>query len=103
MNIKPYDKTVRDLLGSKRQFVIPRFQREYSWDKKNYQEFLEDMLGNLIIKDGRVSSSQYFLGTMLFIGNFAEGTEQENIHMFPLYSVLLPLLHLGTSFFLYPE
>lgn len=77
MNIKPYDKTVRDLLGSKRQFVIPRFQREYSWDKKNYQEFLEDMLGNLIIKDGRISSSQYFLGTMLFIGNFAEGTEQE--------------------------
>lgn len=77
MNIKPYDKTVRDLLGSKRQFVIPRFQREYSWDKKNYQEFLEDMLGNLIIKDGRISSIQYFLGTMLFIGNFAEGTEQE--------------------------
>lgn len=77
MNIKPYDKTVRDLLGSKRQFVIPRFQREYSWDKKNHQEFLEDMLGNLIIKDGRISSSQYFLGTMLFIGNFAEGTEQE--------------------------
>lgn len=77
MNIKPYDKTVRDLLGSKRQFVIPRFQREYSWDKKNYQEFLEDMLGNLIIKDGRISSSQYFLGTMLFIGDFAEGTEQE--------------------------
>lgn len=77
MNIKPYDKTVRDLLGSKRQFVIPRFQREYSWDKKNYQEFLEDMLGNLIIKDGRISSGQYFLGTMLFIGNFAEGTEQE--------------------------
>lgn len=77
MNIKPYDKTVRDLLGLKRQFVIPRFQREYSWDKKNYQEFLEDMLGNLIIKDGRISSSQYFLGTMLFIGNFAEGTEQE--------------------------
>lgn len=41
MNIKPYDKTIRDLLGSKRQFLIPRFQREYSWDKKNYQEFLK--------------------------------------------------------------
>ncbi|RPF47357.1 hypothetical protein EDD70_0131 [Hydrogenoanaerobacterium saccharovorans] len=41
MNIKPYDKTIRDLLGSKRQFVIPRFQREYSWGKKNYQLFFE--------------------------------------------------------------
>lgn len=77
MDIKPYDKTIRDLLGSKRQFVIPRFQREYSWDKKNYQEFLEDMVGNLVIKEGKISSSQYFLGTMLFIGNFTEGTEQE--------------------------
>lgn len=77
MDIKPYDKTIRDLLGSKRQFVIPRFQREYSWDKKNYQEFLEDMIGNLVIKEGKISASQYFLGTMLFIGNFTEGTEQE--------------------------
>ena len=80
MDIKPYDKTIRDILGSKRQFVIPRFQREYSWDKKNYQEFLEDMVGNLVIKEGKISSSQYFLGTMLFIGNFTEGTEQE-IHV----------------------
>lgn len=77
MDIKPYDKTIRDLLGSKRQFVIPRFQREYSWERKNYQEFLEDMIGNLIIKEGKISASQYFLGTMLFIGNFTEGTEQE--------------------------
>ena len=77
MDIKPYDKTIRDLLGSKRQFIIPRFQREYSWDKKNYQEFLEDIVGNLVIKEGKISSTQYFLGTMLFIGNFTEGTEQE--------------------------
>lgn len=45
MDIKPYDKTIRDLLNSKRQFVIPRFQREYSWDKKNYKEFFEDKQG----------------------------------------------------------
>lgn len=77
MNIKPYDKTIRDLLGSKRQFVIPRFQREYSWERKNYQEFFEDMIGNLIISEGKISYSQYFLGTMLFIGNFSEGTDQE--------------------------
>lgn len=70
MNIKPYDKTIRDLLGSKRQFLIPRFQREYSWDKKNYQEFFEDMMGNLAINNGKIAANQYFLGTMLFIGNF---------------------------------
>lgn len=77
MDIKPYDKTIRDLLGSKRQFLIPRFQREYSWDKKNYREFFEDMIGNLSVGNGKIVSNQYFLGTMLFIGNFTEGTDQE--------------------------
>ena len=77
MDIKPYDKTIRDLLNSKRQFVIPRFQREYSWDKKNYKEFFEDMIGNLSEKNGNIVANPYFLGTMLFIGNFTEGTDAE--------------------------
>ena len=77
MDIKPYDKTIRELFVSGRQFMIPRFQREYSWDRKNYQEFFEDMMNNLSIVDGRISANQYFLGTMLFIGNFSEGTDQE--------------------------
>lgn len=41
MNFKPDEKNIRSLLKSGCQFVIPRFQREYSWDKKNYQEFFE--------------------------------------------------------------
>ena len=77
MDIKPSDKTIRDLLNSKRQFVIPRFQREYSWDKRNYKEFLEDMLGNLSVQNGEILPNPYFLGTMLFIGNFSEGTSKE--------------------------
>lgn len=34
MNFKPDEKNIRSLLKSGCQFVIPRFQREYSWDKK---------------------------------------------------------------------
>lgn len=77
MNIKPSDKTIREMLLSKKQFKIPRFQREYSWETKHYQEFLNDMLGNLRIVDGKIESSQYFLGTMLFIGDFSETTDKE--------------------------
>ena len=65
-------KTIKDLLGSKHQFVIPRFQRDYSWDKKHYQEFLEDLIENFKIKDNEIIISPYFIGTMLFIGNFIE-------------------------------
>ena len=72
MNFKPDEKNIRSLLKSGCQFVIPRFQREYSWDKKNYQEFFEDMMNNLVASNGTISDDQYFLGTMLFVGNFAE-------------------------------
>lgn len=64
------------MFSSGRQFVIPRFQREYSWERKHYQEFLDDMVNGLTIANGKISSSQYFLGTMLFIGNFAGGTDR---------------------------
>lgn len=77
MNIKPSDKTIKQLLLSGKQYVIPRFQREYSWEKKNYQEFIEDMVDNLCIKNGTIIHEQYFLGTMLFIGDIAEVSDKE--------------------------
>ncbi len=77
MNIKPQDKTIRELLLSGRQFIIPRFQREYSWEKKNYKEFLDDMINCLIISKGQISFDQYFLGTMLFVGDCFEGDKGE--------------------------
>lgn len=77
MNIKPYDKTIREILVSGRQFLIPRFQREYSWERKNYKEFFDDMLECLYINAGKITNNQYFLGTMLFIGDYAEGTDKE--------------------------
>ena len=72
MNFKPDEKNIRSLLKSSCQFVIPRFQREYSWDKKNYKEFFEDMINNLVVVEGNIKDEQYFLGTMLFVGNFTE-------------------------------
>lgn len=72
MNFKPDEKNIRSLLKSSCQFIIPRFQRDYSWDKKNYQEFFEDMINNLVVDKGNVKDDQYFLGTMLFVGNFTE-------------------------------
>lgn len=77
MNIKPQDKTIKELLLSGRQFIIPRFQREYSWDRKNYKEFLDDMLNCLLIADGKIGFDQYFLGTMLFVGDCFEGDKNE--------------------------
>ncbi len=72
MNFKPVDKNVKDLLISGHQFEIPRFQRAYSWEKRHYAEFLRDIISNLKISNGTITPESYFVGTMLFIGNFLD-------------------------------
>lgn len=76
MNIKPKDRSIKSLFISGNQFSIPRFQREYSWDKKNYQEFFNDMMNCLTINEGKLETNSYFLGTMLFIGDYSEANEK---------------------------
>lgn len=77
MNIKPYDATIKSLLKSGRQFVVPRFQREYSWEKNNCEEFLNDILICLRQDNGKLQTTPYFLGTMLFVGNFIEKGDKD--------------------------
>lgn len=79
MDIRPNSMTIKLLLGSKCQFDIPRFQRDYSWENNHYQEFIEDMLDCLIIDNGVISNAQYFLGTMLFIGNLDKAGQQLSV------------------------
>lgn len=75
MEFKPEEKTIKDLLVSGHQFEIPRFQRAYSWEKRHYAEFLNDIILNLKIDEGVVKADAYFVGTMLFIGNFVEANK----------------------------
>lgn len=66
----PRESTISSILNIKnRQYEIPRFQREYSWEKKHYKEFLEDMISNINIKEDEIEVTQYFMGTMLFVGD----------------------------------
>ena len=78
MDIKPRERSIREILSAQKQYVIPRFQREYSWDKRNYNEFLLDMLNNLEFKEGKISATPYFMGTMLFVGNAEDETQRQS-------------------------
>lgn len=56
MKIESSDQTIEDLLKSG-YYVIPRFQRPYSWDAENITEFWDD-----IVRD---KPSEYFIGSMV--------------------------------------
>jgi len=77
MDIKLEEKTVGNLLSVGKQFIVPRFQREYTWERYNNKEFYDDILGYMQVKDGELITKQYFLGTMLFVGDFADTKYQE--------------------------
>ena len=66
----------KDIL-SRRKFVIPRFQREYCWDKKISKIFFNDILKQLVVENNEITSQSYFLGTMLFIGDYYDGSDDE--------------------------
>lgn len=56
MKIESTDQDIRTLLSSG-YFKIPRFQRPYSWDRENIQEFWDDIV--------RESPIDYFIGSMV--------------------------------------
>lgn len=56
MKIESQDRTVEELLKS-HTFLIPRFQREYSWEAEQINQFWADIIDNL--------SESYFIGSMV--------------------------------------
>jgi len=55
-------KTIREILHAGDQYLIPFFQRQYSWGKKNWTRLFDD-LTNLLDDDHE--SSQHFLGPLV--------------------------------------
>lgn len=72
MNFDFTTKTFRDLLGTNfNTLLIPRFQRDYTWENEHTREFLEDLISNA--KQANTTDTQnptpYFFGTILVTGN----------------------------------
>ena len=59
--------TVKTIFDGTRIFNIPIYQRSYSWDKDNLQDFLTDLVN-------QYKDRKYFLGSFLFHIN---GTREE--------------------------
>ncbi len=56
MDIKPNDRDVKQILQSG-YYLIPRFQRPYSWDIENISEYWDDTI--------KESGEDYFIGSMV--------------------------------------
>lgn len=68
MKIHAYDKTITNIFNSEVKYVIPRFQREYSWTKDEVGEFWGDILENIEEEaDGSYLNKEYFIGSLVLV------------------------------------
>ncbi|MDM3852277.1 MAG: DUF262 domain-containing protein [Aphanizomenon gracile PMC627.10] len=70
MELHAYTRTISDLFSVKKKYVVPRFQREYSWTKEKVSELWEDILSNITINnDQQFNHEEYFIGSLVLVGD----------------------------------
>lgn len=80
MNFDATGDNIRGLLTATRSYIVPRFQRDFSWDQNNYRELLDDLLTQIKYEDDPNSdsitfeTSHYYLGNMIFLGTRDKGS-----------------------------
>lgn len=79
MDFKAEPKTIQEILTKKKAFMIPRFQREFTWEKEHVEVLWDDLLENLTIKNSELTISEYFLGSLVLIDNDDDSTQNKRI------------------------
>ncbi|MBN3041868.1 DUF262 domain-containing protein [Pectobacterium brasiliense] len=70
MELHAYTRTILELLSVNRKYIVPRFQREYSWTKEQINELWLDIISNInCIDDNGYEHSEYFIGSLVLIGD----------------------------------
>ncbi|NEO57014.1 MAG: DUF262 domain-containing protein [Okeania sp. SIO3B5] len=71
MELHAYTRTISDLFSVKKKYVVPRFQREYSWDTEQISELWDDIVSNIYINnnDDNFNHEEYFIGSLVLVGD----------------------------------
>lgn len=69
MNFQAYPKKIGDILTLKKKYIIPRFQREYSWEKEEILQFWRDICENIVNEKNELKLKEYFIGSLVLVGN----------------------------------
>ena len=78
MDFTARSQTIREVLSTKKEIIVPRFQREFVWEKDDaLSTFWEDIVSYIEEKDGKLCSSEYFLGNVVLIDDTQNQSEKE--------------------------
>lgn len=72
MSFSPFEMSVKDIFSGNNRYKIPNFQREFSWQNENFDDFFEDLVkssgitfSNTIVNP----ENKYFFGMILLLGD----------------------------------
>lgn len=70
MELHAYTVTISDLLSVNRKYIVPRFQREYSWTREQILELWNDIISNISIDSNtNLLHEEYFIGSLVLVGD----------------------------------
>lgn len=68
MELNAVTRSVEGIFSVNKKYVVPRFQREYSWTKEEISEFWEDIVQQISCTDGVPATEEYFIGCIVLVG-----------------------------------
>jgi len=70
MELQANARTLTNILSVNKKYIVPRFQREYSWGKEQINELWFDIISNIKWKqeDDSFELNEYFLGALVLVG-----------------------------------
>lgn len=70
MELHAYTRTISELLSVNRKYVVPRFQREYSWAREQINELWYDVISNIKPNtENAYVNNEYFIGSLVLVGD----------------------------------
>jgi alkylated DNA nucleotide flippase Atl1 len=64
-DVKASETTVREVLQGEKQYVVPLYQRRYSWERKDDKDPLNQLWDDIMSLDGGDPISTHFLGSVV--------------------------------------
>ena len=69
MELKATPKSIDDVLRLQRKYIIPRFQREFSWSQDELNEIFDDLIDNIVYTEKGLTTNEYFIGSLVLVGD----------------------------------
>ena len=69
MELNAVTRSVNDIFSPNKIYLVPRFQREYSWGEEEILEFWDDIIHQITSSpDNNISNVEYFIGCIVLVG-----------------------------------